>query len=69
LARNLNLDFNAVWVHTIMETIKRMVPDDSSLAVLAQQGAEAANFIIAEKSVGIPQREPSVGCNDRARRV
>jgi hypothetical protein len=37
------------------------------LAVLAQQGAEAANLIVTEKSVGIPRREPSVGDNDRAR--
>jgi hypothetical protein len=35
--------------------------------VLAQQGVEAANLIIAEKSTGVPRREPSVGGNDRAR--
>jgi hypothetical protein len=52
-----------------METIQRMVPDGSPLAVLAQQGAEAANLIIAEKSTGVPQKEPSVGDNDRARRA
>jgi hypothetical protein len=37
------------------------------LAVLAQQGAEATNLVIAEKSVDIPRREPSLGDNDRAR--
>jgi hypothetical protein len=51
-----------------METIQRMTPDDSPLLVLTQQGAEAANLIIAEKSAGIPRREPSVNGNDRARR-
>jgi hypothetical protein len=36
LVRNLNPDFNAVWVQAIMETIQRMAPDGSPLAVLAQ---------------------------------
>jgi hypothetical protein len=35
LVRNLNPDFNAVWVQAIMETIKRMASDGSPLAVLA----------------------------------
>jgi hypothetical protein len=47
LARNLNLDFNAVWVQVIMETIQHMTPDGSPLALLAQQGAEAMNLIVA----------------------
>jgi hypothetical protein len=67
LVRNLNLDFNVVWVQAIMETIQRMALDGSSLAVLAQQWAKVANLVVTEKSVGIPQREPSVGDNDRAR--
>jgi hypothetical protein len=67
LVQNLNLDFNAVWVQAIMEPISCMVPDGSALAILAQQGAEAANLVIAEKSVGIPRREPLVGDNDQAR--
>jgi hypothetical protein len=46
-----------------------MTLDGSPLAVLAQQGAEAANIIVVEKSVSIPQREPSIGGNDRARRA
>jgi hypothetical protein len=65
LARNLNLDFNAVWVQAIMETIQCMVSDGFPLVVLAQQGAEAANFIVAEKSAGVPWREPSIDDNDR----
>jgi hypothetical protein len=69
LIQNLNPDFNAVRVQAIMETIQRMAPDGSPLALLAQQGAEAANLVVAEKSTGIPRREPSGGHNDRARRV
>jgi hypothetical protein len=65
LVWNLNLDFNVVRVQAIMETIQRMVPDCSPLAVLTQQGVEAANLVIIENSVGIPHREPSVGDNDQ----
>jgi hypothetical protein len=50
-----------------METIQRMVPDGCPLAILAQQGAKAANPVITEKSVGVPRREPIVGDNDRVR--
>jgi hypothetical protein len=50
-----------------METIQRMAPDDSPLAVLAQQGAEAANLVIAGKSAGIPRKEPSGGHNDMSK--
>jgi hypothetical protein len=46
-----------------------MAPDGSPLIVLAQQGVEAANFIVAEKSVGVPRREPSIGDNNRVRRA
>jgi hypothetical protein len=46
-----------------------MAPDGSPLALLAQQGAEAANLVVAEKSTGVPRREPSDGHNDRARRA
>jgi hypothetical protein len=69
LIQNLNPDFNVVRLHAIMQTIQRMAPDGSPLALLAQQGAEAANLIIAEKSTGVPQREPSHDHNDRARRT
>jgi hypothetical protein len=37
-----------------METIQRMTPDGSPLALLAQQGAETANLMIAEKLAGVP---------------
>jgi hypothetical protein len=69
LVRNMNLDFNAVRVQAIMETIQRMTPNGSPLALLAQQGAEPANLVIAEKLAGVPRKEPSVGHIDRARRA
>jgi hypothetical protein len=52
-----------------METIQRMAPDGYPLAVLAQQGAEAVNHVVAEKSTGVPRKESSGGHNDRARRA
>jgi hypothetical protein len=67
LVQNLNPDFNAVRVQAIMETIHRMTSDDSSLALLAQQGAEAANLVVAEKSASVPRGEPSAGRNNRTR--
>jgi hypothetical protein len=69
LVQNLNPDFNAIQVQAIMETIQRMSPDGSPLALLAQQGAEAVNLVVAEKSAGVPRGEPSVGRNDRAGRA
>jgi hypothetical protein len=39
------------------------------LTVLIQQGVEAANLVVAEKSASVPQREPSVGDNDQIRRA
>jgi hypothetical protein len=66
LIPNMNPDFNVTWVQTIMETIQRMAPNGSPLVVLAQQGAEAVNVVIIERSIGVPQREPFVGDNDRA---
>jgi hypothetical protein len=69
LIRNLNPDFNVVCVQAIKETIQRMALDGSPLTLLAQQGAEAMNLVIAEKSTGVPQREPSGGHNDWARRA
>jgi hypothetical protein len=69
LIQNLNPDFNVVRVQAIMETIQRMTPDGSPRALLAQQGAEAANLVVAEKSTGVPRKEPSGGHNDRARRA
>jgi hypothetical protein len=69
LVWNLNSDFNAVRVRAIMETIQRMSPDGSPLALLAHQGAEAMNLVVAEKSASGPRREPSGGQNDWARHV
>jgi hypothetical protein len=69
LVQNLNSDFNVVQVQATMENIQRMAPDGSPLVVLAQQGAKAANLLIAEKLAGIPQKEPSGGHNDRSRRA
>jgi hypothetical protein len=54
LVQNLNPDFNVVRVQAIMETIQRISPDGSPLALLAQQGVKAANLIVAEKSAGVP---------------
>jgi hypothetical protein len=46
-----------------------MVLEGSPLIALAQQDAEVANLIVAERSADKPQREPSVSnrSNDRAR--
>jgi hypothetical protein len=49
-----------------MDTIQCMTPDGSPLVLLAQEGAEAVNLVVAEKSAGVPQGELSVGRNDRA---
>jgi hypothetical protein len=46
-----------------------MAPDGSPFVVLAQQGVEVVNLVIAEKSASIPRREPPAGNNDRARRA
>jgi hypothetical protein len=65
--QNLNPDFNVIRVQAIMETIQCMTPDGSPLALLAWQGAEASDLIVAEKSASGPRMEPSAGHNDRAR--
>jgi hypothetical protein len=49
-----------------METIQHMVADGSPLVLLAQEGAEAANLIVAEKSASVPRGEPSASRNDQA---
>jgi hypothetical protein len=69
MVQNLNPYFNAIRVQAIMETIQRMALGGSPLALLAQQGAEATNLIIAEKLASGLRREPSAGHNDRARRA
>jgi hypothetical protein len=60
MMRNLNPDFNAIQLQTIMESIQQMTPEGSSLVALAQQGAEAMNFIMAQRSTGNTRREPSI---------
>jgi hypothetical protein len=67
LVHNLNSDFNVVRVQAIMEIIQCMTPDGSPLALLAQQGAEATNLVVVEKSASGSRREPSAGHNDWAR--
>jgi hypothetical protein len=54
LVQNLNPYFNAIRVQAIMETIQRIALDGSPLALLAQQGVEAANLVVTEKSAGVP---------------
>jgi hypothetical protein len=49
LAQNLNSDFNVVRLQTIMESIQCIAPEGTPLLALAQQGAEVANHVIAEK--------------------
>jgi hypothetical protein len=59
---NLNPDFNAIWLQTIMESIQRMVPEGSPLISLAQQGAEAAGHVVAPaQSAGNQRGETSIG--------
>jgi hypothetical protein len=69
LVRNLNPDFNVIRVQVIMETIQRMAPDGSPLALLARQGAKPMNLIVAEKSAGVSRGEPSAGRNGRVGRA
>jgi hypothetical protein len=54
-----------------MESIQRMAPQGSPLVALAQQGAKAVNFVIAQQSADNPQGEPSADnrSNDQAKRA
>jgi hypothetical protein len=54
MIRNLNLDLNAIRLQTIMESIQRMALEGSPLVALAHQEAEAANYVIAQRSAGNP---------------
>jgi hypothetical protein len=60
MIRYLNPYLNTARLRTIMESIQRMTPEGSSLVALAQHGAEAANYIIVERSAGNPRGEPSI---------
>jgi hypothetical protein len=65
MIRNLNPDFNAVRLQTIMETVQHMVLEGSPLGALAQQGIEAANNVVeAERSTRNRRAEHSP-INDR----
>jgi hypothetical protein len=48
MIQNLNPDFNAMQLQTIMVSIQRLAPEGSTLVTLAQQGVEAVNYIIAQ---------------------
>jgi hypothetical protein len=61
MIQNLSPDLNVMRLQTIMESIQLMASEGSPHVALAQQGAEAANLVVAEKSADNPRREPSVG--------
>jgi hypothetical protein len=71
MIRNLNPDFNAIQLQTIMESIQRLTPEGSPLIALVQQGAEVTNIIMAQRSADNPRGESSVGnrSNDRGKRA
>jgi hypothetical protein len=48
-----------------------MAPEGSPLVALAQQGAEVANVIVAQRSASNPREEPSIGnrSDDRKKRA
>jgi hypothetical protein len=60
--RNLNPDFNAIRLQTIIESIQCMVPQDSPLVALARHGAEVVGQIVtAEPWARNHRGEPSIG--------
>jgi hypothetical protein len=71
LIQNLNSYFNAMYLQIIMESIQCMALEGSPLVSLAQQGVDAANYVIAERSADNPRGEPSVGnrSHDRVKRA
>jgi hypothetical protein len=71
MIRNLNLDLNTIRLQTIIESIQRMTPECSPLVALAQQGADVANAVVAQLSIGNPRGEPSVSnrSDDRKKRA
>jgi hypothetical protein len=71
MIQNLNPDFNAIRLQTIMESIQRMAPKSSPLVALAQQGAEVVNVVLAQRSTDNPRGEPSVinQSNDQGKRA
>jgi hypothetical protein len=71
MIQNLNPDFNAIRLQTIMQSIQRMSPEGSPFFTPAQQGAEVVNIITAQWPAGNPRGEPSVGnlSDDREKRA
>jgi hypothetical protein len=71
MIRNLNPDFNAIRLQTIMKFIQLMAPEDSPLIGITRQGVDAVNFVVAQRSADNPRGEPSVDnqSNDRVKRV
>jgi hypothetical protein len=71
MIRSLNLNFNATRLQTIMKSIQHMTLESSPLVALAQQGAEATNYVITEWSTDNPRGEPSIGnrSHNRAKRA
>jgi hypothetical protein len=48
MIQNLNPNFNAIRLQTIMQSIQRMAPEGSPFVTPAQQGAEVVNVITAQ---------------------
>jgi hypothetical protein len=62
LVRNLNMEFNDVWLQTIMEPIQCIALEGSPHVALSQQGAKViGQVIVAECSIGHHRGEPSIG--------
>jgi hypothetical protein len=71
MIQNLNPDFKVIRLQTIMESIQQMTPECSPLIALAQQGAEVANVVVAQRSAGNPRGEPFISnrSNDQGKRA
>jgi hypothetical protein len=72
MIQNLNPYFNDIRLQIIMESVQRTsTPFGSPLVALAQQEAEVANIVVAQRSINNPRGEPSVDnrSNDRGKRA
>jgi hypothetical protein len=71
MIHNLNLDFSAIQLQTLMQSIQRMTAEGSPLIAVAQQGVEVVNVIVAQRLISNPRGEPSVDnrSNDRGERA
>jgi hypothetical protein len=62
IVQNVNQDFNSIRLQAIMKSIQRMVPSDSPLVTLAQQGTEAVgNITAATPTIEKHRGKPSNG--------